>query len=166
MVLAYLSAPIIHSTLRKDDFCSTVTNVLENKGIRVFAPQLLEESEPKFIFRRDVENVRLCDFLIAEVSSPSLGVGMEIMLAIDLMKPVLLFYHSESNPISKMVVGADGKVLFEYSNLKDVDNILNSLNLENLIVQRCSACDSQVAEVLEEEIRCVACGRSDYDIVV
>jgi len=166
MVLAYLSAPIIHSTLRKDDFCSIVVNVLESKGIRVFAPQLFKESEPKFIFRRDVENVRLCDFLIAEVSSPSLGVGMEIMLAIDLMKPVLLFHHTSSDPISKMVVGADGKTLFEYSSLKDVADKLHSLNLENLIIQKCAVCDSQVAEVLEDEIRCVACGSSDYENVV
>jgi len=152
--------------MRKDDFCSTVINVLENKGIRVFAPQLLKESEPRIIFKRDVENVRLCDFLIAEVSSPSLGVGMEIMLAIDLMKPVILFHHSSSDPISKMVVGADGKVLFEYLSLKEVHDKLDSLNLENLIVQRCGVCDSQVAEVLEDEIRCVACGSSDYGNMV
>ena len=166
MVFAYLSAPIIHSTLRKDDFCSTVITVLESKGIRVFAPQLLNESEPKFIFKRDVENVRLCDFLIAEVSNPSLGVGMEIMLAIDLMKPVLLFHHTASNTISKMIVGADGKALFEYLSLNEVADKLNSLNLENLIIQKCAVCDSQVAEVLEDEIRCVACGSSDYDNMV
>ncbi|MFW9958379.1 MAG: nucleoside 2-deoxyribosyltransferase [Candidatus Odinarchaeota archaeon] len=166
MVLVYLSAPIIHPSLRRDDFCSTVIKVLENKGIRVFAPQLLQEKEPKLIFKRDVEYVRLCDFLIAEISSPSLGVGMEIMLAIDLMKPVLLFHQSDSGPISKMVMGADGKVLFEYTSLIEVDKILHSLNLENLIVQKCTICDSQVAEVLEDEIRCVSCGHSDYDIVV
>jgi nucleoside 2-deoxyribosyltransferase len=166
MVLAYLSAPIIHSTLRKDDFCLTVIEVLEDKGIRVFAPQLLEENEPKIIYRRDVEYVRMCDFLVAEVTNPSLGVGMEIMLAIDLMKPVLLFHHSDSDRISKMVLGADGKVLFEYTTLREVENIFHSMNLENLIVQKCPACDSQVAEVLEDMIRCVACGHTDRDIVV
>jgi hypothetical protein len=166
MVLVYLSAPIIHSSMRKDDFCINVIKVLENDGIRVFAPQLLEENDPKFIYQRDVEYVRLCDFLIAEVSSPSLGVGMEIMLAIDLMKPVLLFHHSGSNLISKMVLGADGKVLFEYTTTKEVENILHSLNLENLIVHKCPACDSHVAEVIDDEIRCVACNHSDRDIVV
>jgi len=166
MVLVYLSAPIIHPTLHKDDFCVTVIRVLENNGIRVFAPQMLEENEPKIIYRRDVDYIRLCDFLIAEVSSPSLGVGMEIMLAIDLMKPVLLFHRSDSDRISKMVLGADGKVIFEYSDLKEVDNILHSMNLENLIVHNCPGCDSQIAEVLEDVIRCVACGHSDRDIVV
>jgi nucleoside 2-deoxyribosyltransferase len=166
MVLAYLSAPIIHSTFHKDDFCFTVITVLENKGIRVFAPQILNEDEPQTIYRRDVENVRLCDFLIAEVSSPSLGVGMEIMLAIDLMKPVLLFHRSDSERISKMILGADGKVLFEYQSSQGVEDILNSINLESLIVQVCPTCDSQVAEVLEDEIRCIACGHTDHDFVV
>jgi hypothetical protein len=166
MVLAYLSAPIIHPTMHKDEFCITVIKTLENVGIRVFAPQMLEENEPKSIYRRDVEYVQLCDFLIAEISSPSLGVGMEIMLAIDVMKPVLLFHHADSARISKMVLGADGKVLFEYRSLKEVENILHSLNLENLIVHKCPVCDGQVAEVLEDEIRCVLCNHSDHDIVV
>jgi nucleoside 2-deoxyribosyltransferase len=166
MVLVYLSAPIINSALRKDDFCSTVIRILENKGIRVFAPQLLEDDEPKKIYKRDVDHVRMCDFIIAEVSSPSLGVGMEIMLAIDLMKPVLLFHHSDSSRISKMISGADGKVLFEYTTLKEVETILQSLNLENLIVHKCPICDAQVAEVLEDVIRCAICRHSDGDIVV
>jgi nucleoside 2-deoxyribosyltransferase len=166
MVLAYLSAPIIHSNLRKDDFCYTVITALEDAGIAVFAPQLLEEREPDIIYHRDVEQVRLSDFLIAEVSSPSLGVGMEIMLAIDLVKPVIMFHRSDADRISKMVLGAEGKVLFEYSSMKEVEHILHSMNLESLIVQKCASCNSQVAEVLEDEIRCVACGHSERDFVV
>jgi nucleoside 2-deoxyribosyltransferase len=166
MVTAYLSAPIIHTNLRKDDFCYTVITVLEDVGITVFAPQLLEERDPDKVYRRDVEQVRLSDFIIAEVSSPSLGVGMEIMLAIDLVKPVIMFHHSSAERVSKMAVGADSKVLFEYSSMKEVEKILRSMNLENLIVQKCVSCNSQVAEVLEDEIRCVACGHSERDFVV
>jgi nucleoside 2-deoxyribosyltransferase len=166
MVLAYLSAPIIHSNFRKDDFCYTVITVLEDVGIEVFAPQLLEKREPDTVYHRDIEQVRLSDFIIAEVSSPSLGVGMEIMLAIDLVKPVIMFHNSSAEQISKMALGADGKVLFEYSSMKEVERVLRSMNLENLIVQKCVSCSSQVAEVLEDEIRCVACGHSERDIVV
>jgi hypothetical protein len=158
MVLAYLSAPIIHSNLRKDDFCSRVVTILEDKGITVFAPQFLGPAEPKVIYQRDVENVRKCDFLIAEISNPSLGVGMEIMLSIELMKPVLLFYCSDLGQLSKMVLGAKGKVLFSYNSQDEVDAILRRLNLDNLLVLKCSVCDSHVAEVTEDEIHCVACG--------
>jgi len=166
MVLAYLSAPIIHDTLRKDDFCSTVIGAMEDNGVTVFAPQQLEAAEPDLIYRRDVKQVRICDLLIAEVSSPSLGVGMEIMLAIELMKPVLMFLQSNSNRISKMVLGADGKVLFRYQSLKEVDQVLHSFDAENLIVQKCTACDSQVAEVLEDKTRCISCGHTGRNPVV
>ena len=165
MVLAYLSAPIIHGGLRKDDFCSTVINVLEEKGVTVFAPQLLSPADPDVIFKRDVDQVRKCDFLIAEISSPSLGVGMEIMLSIELMKPVLLFHNSSVGPISRMVLGADGKALFKYGSMNDVINILNSLNLENLLVLKCPNCSSQVAEVNAEEIRCIQCGHIEKEVL-
>ena len=158
MVQAYLSAPIIHSALRKDDFCTVVVKALEDKGIAVFAPQFLGPATPKIIYKRDVENVMKSDFLVAEITNPSLGVGMEIMLSIEYLKPALLFYNSDINNLSKMVQGAVGKVLFVYDSLEDVDRILRGLNLENLLVLNCTNCDSHVAEVVDDEIHCVACG--------
>lgn len=157
-MLAYLSAPIIHKGARKDDFCQTVIRVLEHLGITIFAPQLLGPAEPEEIYRRDVHNVRMCDFLVVEISNPSLGVGMEIMLGIELMKPLLMFYEADSEPLSKMVRGAYGKVLFEYRTLDDVEQILRNYNLENLIVQSCPTCDAQVAEVDGDNLRCLGCG--------
>lgn len=158
MTLVYLSAPIIKKGLRKDEFCSTVVKVIEDLGINIFAPQFLGPAEPDEIYRRDVHNVRMCDFVVAEVSNPSLGVGMEIMLAIELMKPVLMFHEADTGPISRMVSGADGKVLLEYSSIQDVERILHTYNLENLIVQKCPACNSHVAEVDGKDLKCVGCG--------
>jgi len=158
VVLVYLSAPIIHSSLRKDDFCSLVIRVLEEKGITVFAPQLLGPADSDVIFNRDVDHVRKSDFLIAEVSNPSLGVGMEIMLSIELLKPALLFYSLDSDRLSKMVEGATGKALFTYDSLEDVDRIIRSLNLDNLLVSKCDSCNNQVAHILDDEIHCVVCG--------
>jgi len=158
MVLAYLSAPIIHSGLRKDDFCTVVIKALEEKGIEVFAPQFLGPAAPHIIYQRDAENVRKSDLVIAEITNPSLGVGMEIMLTIEMMKPLLLFYNADIEQLSKMVRGAPGKALFVYDSLDDVDRILCRLNLESLLVLKCAYCDSHVAEVVEDKIHCVECG--------
>ena len=166
MVLVYLSAPIIKKASRKDEFCSRVVKVLEELGLNVFAPQFLGPAEPAEIYRRDVYNVRISDFILTEVSNPSLGVGMEIMLAIDLVKPILMFFEGDIEALSKMVRGADGKVLIEYKTLDDVENVLRSHNLENLIVQKCPLCDSQVAEVLEEGLKCVGCGSGGHQVTV
>ena len=166
MVIAYLSAPIIKKDSRKDDFCTRVVTLLEDLGIAVFAPQFLGQADPEEIYRRDVHNVRMCDFLIAEVSNPSLGVGMEIMLAIELMKPVVMFFEGEIESLSKMVRGADGKVLIEYKKLEDVERKLRAHNLENLIVQKCPICDAQVAEVLEVGLKCIGCGSGGHQVTV
>ena len=108
MVLVYLSAPIIKKVSRKDEFCARVVSILEDLGLNVFAPQFLGPAEPEEIYRRDVHNVRMSDFILTEVSNPSLGVGMEIMLAIELVKPILMFYDGDIEALSKMVRGADG----------------------------------------------------------
>ncbi len=166
MVLVYLSAPIIKKSARKDDFCTQVSTILEDLGLAVFAPQFLGPAEPEEIYRRDVHNLRMSDFIIAEVSNPSLGVGMEIMLAIELVKPVLMFFHGEVEALSKMVRGADGKILIEYNTLKDVEKILRNHNLENLIVQKCPVCDAQVAEALEDGLKCLGCGSGGHQVTV
>ncbi len=56
------------------------------------------------IFARDVGWIRTCDVVIAEVSTPSLGVGYEIACAEFEGKPVLCLYR-EGLVISKMVTG-------------------------------------------------------------
>jgi len=59
---------------------------------------------PLDIYQRDVNWVTGCEALIAEVSTPSHGVGYEIALANYLQKPVLCCYRS-GKAISKMISG-------------------------------------------------------------
>jgi len=56
------------------------------------------------IYARDVQWVRECDALIAEVSTPSHGVGYEIALANFYNKPVLCCYRKDRK-VSKMILG-------------------------------------------------------------
>ncbi len=157
MTLAYLSGPIIHSEDRRDDFYRVVIDILEEKGVEVFAPQFVPPASAEEIYERDVRNVRACDVVISEVSSPSHGVGMEIMLAIELAKPILLFFDSSSKRLSKMVSGARGKALFKYLGLDEVEEVLRRIDFANLIVDQCPICDSQVVESTADQLRCVSC---------
>jgi nucleoside 2-deoxyribosyltransferase len=59
---------------------------------------------PQDVYARDVEWIRTCDALIAEVSVPSHGVGYEIGFALSLGKPVLCLYQ-EGRRVSKMITG-------------------------------------------------------------
>ena len=60
--------------------------------------------DPAEVYRRDLRWVREADALIAEVSTPSHGVGYEIALALALGKPVLCCYRHGVR-VSKMITG-------------------------------------------------------------
>lgn len=72
-------------------------------------PQVMQEErtvDPAEVYRRDVNWIEECQALVAEVSTPSHGVGYEIALALQRGKPVLCLYR-EGVPVSKMITGND-----------------------------------------------------------
>jgi nucleoside 2-deoxyribosyltransferase len=56
------------------------------------------------VYDRDVRWITECDFLLAEVSTPSHGVGYEIGYALSLGKKVLCLYR-KGRKVSKMILG-------------------------------------------------------------
>jgi nucleoside 2-deoxyribosyltransferase len=76
-------------------------------------------SDPSDIYQRDVDWIRESDLLVAEVSTPSHGVGYEIGYALEKEKPVLcLFQHDVS--VSKMITG-NPHLLLTVKDYKDWD---------------------------------------------
>jgi nucleoside 2-deoxyribosyltransferase len=60
----------------------------------------------KYIFERDTAWIRECDVLVAEITTPSLGVGYEIGYAESLKKPILCLYRqTEGKRLSGMIIG-------------------------------------------------------------
>ena len=66
--------------------------------------------EPGEVYQRDIQWIRNCDALIAEVSTPSHGVGYEIAFALAIGKPVLCC-HRRGARVSKMLTGNDSPTL-------------------------------------------------------
>lgn len=60
--------------------------------------------DPVEVYVRDTGWIDNCDLLVAEVSTPSHGVGYEIGYALGLGKPVLCL-HQEGVAVSKMITG-------------------------------------------------------------
>lgn len=56
------------------------------------------------IYSRDIEWLRECDCVIAEVSNPSLGVGYEVCYALQIGKPVLCLYR-RGIFLTRMILG-------------------------------------------------------------
>ncbi len=90
------------------------TEVVENE--RMLTPQ--------YVYERDVDWIKNCDILVAEVSVPSHGVGYEIGLALNIGKPVLCIFQ-EGRKVSKMISGNPNPmlVLKNYSTLEEALSI-------------------------------------------
>lgn len=58
------------------------------------------------VYKRDIAWLDACDAVVAEVSTPSHGVGYEIAYALDHSKPVLCGYQAGKR-VSKMLTGND-----------------------------------------------------------
>ena len=98
-------------------------------------PSVMEEEKvvaPEVVYQRDVKWIQESRALIAEVSTPSHGVGYEIGYALSLGKPVLCCFR-EGVPISKMILGNDspGLSTHAYSSvteaLSGIDRFLGEL---------------------------------------
>jgi 2'-deoxynucleoside 5'-phosphate N-hydrolase len=76
---------------------------------------------PAEVYERDVRWVKECDALIAEVSTPSHGVGYEIALALFLIKPVFCCYQ-QNRRVSKMILGnsSPNLIVYPYLLLEDL----------------------------------------------
>jgi hypothetical protein len=60
--------------------------------------------DPVEVYTRDTQWIKDCDLLVAEVSTPSHGVGYEIGYALGLGKQTICL-HREGIPVSKMITG-------------------------------------------------------------
>jgi len=79
---------------------------------------------PQEVYERDINWIKNCDVLIAEVSVPSHGVGYEIGFALNIGKPVLCLYQKERR-VSKMIIGNKNSAL----------NVQEYTDIENAILQ-------------------------------
>ncbi|MGH9871422.1 MAG: nucleoside 2-deoxyribosyltransferase [Pyrinomonadaceae bacterium] len=76
------------------------------------------------IHDRDLEWLRLCDYLVVEVTTPSLGVGYEIARATEWGKRVLCLYRPEnSRSLSAMIAGCSAVTVREYRELSQLKDI-------------------------------------------
>lgn len=80
---------------------------------------------PEEVYARDVAWIEACDALVAEVSTPSHGVGYEVAFALNLGKPVLCLY-SKGVAVSKMLTGNNRPTLTiqAYQNAGQAINLL------------------------------------------
>ncbi len=80
----------------------------------------------KQIFERDMKWLRSADVLIAEVTTPSLGVGYEIAKAVELNKKVLCLYNPKPGKMLSAIISGDKNITVKhYKTLKQAFEIID-----------------------------------------
>jgi 2'-deoxynucleoside 5'-phosphate N-hydrolase len=78
----------------------------------------------KNIYKRDMSLLLKSDIVVAEVTTPSLGVGYELGKAEDLKKPTLCLFKKKTDiKLSAMIAGNKNMRIEKYGSLEDVEKI-------------------------------------------
>tara|TARA_B100000427_G_C15491412_1_gene587813 strand:+ start:298 stop:702 length:405 start_codon:yes stop_codon:yes gene_type:complete len=86
-----------------------------------------EKNNDVSIHNKDMEFLMECDLVVAEVTSPSLGVGYEIGRAVENNKKVICIYREiENKKISAMILGSKNILSFKYQDLESLKKILST----------------------------------------
>jgi len=85
-----------------------------------------EAGSAREIHDRDLDWLRSSDFIVAEVTTPSLGVGYEIARATEWGKKVLCLFRrrNDNRGLSAMIAGCPDVVVREYETVTETDDIL------------------------------------------
>ncbi|HCY36829.1 MAG: nucleoside 2-deoxyribosyltransferase [Candidatus Margulisiibacteriota bacterium] len=89
-----------------------------------------------FIHNRDMEWLTSAEIIVAEVTTPSLGVGYEIAKATILNKKVLCLYRPENGKkLSAMIAGCPSVTVCEYQNFNEatvaIDTFMDNNGVHN-----------------------------------
>ena len=94
-----------------------MAKAIADSGNELTSPWVLGRVEgsgsPVNVFHRDRIGSETCDVLVADVTEPSVGVGMEIMAAYKAGRKIVLV-SKKGNVTSRMLQHMDGRETLEY----------------------------------------------------
>jgi len=124
----YLSVPMIAN--RALPRAKLMAKAIEDSGNEVSSPWVLGKLEGTAskvnVFHRDRIGSEESDMLVADVTEPSIGVGMEIMAAYKAGKKIVLV-AKKGVVTSRMLQHMEGKETVEYDDEKEVYDGLRRL---------------------------------------
>ncbi len=119
---AKIYAEIIKILSKKFD---VLTEHIGNDNLTAFGEKDRTDIE---IYLKDKEWLDECDFVIAEITTPSLGVGYELAYAEAHNKPVYCFYRKPKNrAISFMITGNKNFKCHEYKDVNELEKLFDEL---------------------------------------
>lgn len=121
-----------------------IIDYLKNKGHSVLTEHVgdislneleLGRDRDSLIYNQDIGFMKRSDILIAECTTPSLGVGYELAFAEKLNIPCFIFYNKDRTELSAMLSGDEYFKLYPYKDketiFKELKSILNEYSRKN-----------------------------------
>jgi nucleoside 2-deoxyribosyltransferase len=118
----YLAVPLVSN--RSIERARLIAKAIRDSGNIVTSPWNLDPMEVSVpstvnVFERDKTGSEKADILVADVTSPSTGVGMEIMAAYKAGRRIILVSR-RSKRVSKMLEDMDRKERLEYTEESEI----------------------------------------------
>jgi nucleoside 2-deoxyribosyltransferase len=125
----YLSVPIVAN--RDANRARAMAEAIRDSGHEISSPWVLGPAEGRDepsvnVFERDRLGAERCDAIVADVSRPSTGVGMELMAAYYAGKRIVVTIKRGST-VSRMVTYMAPKESIEFDDERDLYSSLKSL---------------------------------------
>lgn len=125
----YLAVPMVNN--RNYERTRMIAELISQTGHNLLSSWVLGEIEDENpssvnVFERDKSGVEKCDMIIADVSEPSTGVGMEVMAAYYAKKKILLLAHNRSK-LSRMLLHMKDKTLIRFDSDEELKSKLLTL---------------------------------------
>ncbi len=99
----------------------------EHVGDQSLTGDLGEGYNASYIHSRDLDWLKSSDLMIAEVSTPSLGVGYEIAMAIHLKRKVLCLYNPrKGRKLSAMIAGSPDVEVYAYTDIEEAKKTIDT----------------------------------------
>lgn len=125
---AYFAVPLVKH--RNKQNAKLIAKILNDLGIQIINNWiLLDDPNPNLdfdgIYLRDLKAIEKCDIFVAEITKPSTGIGIEIMMAKKFRKKIVCIYKEKL--ISRMILGMPGITKIKYFNVKDLGKKLDQI---------------------------------------
>lgn len=102
-----------------------LSEFVADKALTSYGTMDLTEEE---IYIRDVNLIEDSDIIIADVTTPSLGVGYEIAYAEKLGKKIFCLHHKiEGKRISAMITGNKNCKIYPYTSREEISEIIKGI---------------------------------------
>jgi hypothetical protein len=127
----YLSVPMIAN--RALDRAQLMAKAITDSGNQVSSPWVLgpverHDSSALNVFHRDRQGAETSDAIVADVTEPSIGVGMEIMAAYKTNKRIIIAVR-KGGIISRMLEHMDRKETLEFTSDEELyDGLVRMLS--------------------------------------